>query len=228
MFDLEQSIVDWRKQMLAAGIKTPAPLEELEIHLREEIELQMKSGLNGQEVFNSVVRQIGTAHALKNEFRKAGGIHEQIKGLIFTLAGGPNLQPVANMNAPNPNIEPRWATCFKNITFILPVIFLWAGSAIFVLPKLKQICLASNMIVPKPMLTAMAVSELFRNNLLVAALASLLVLILLEWRSGWWTRHRRLIFGIATFALNSIALILITTLFVLAVCAGANLLNHAK
>ena len=37
MFDLEQSIAEWRRQMLAAGIKTPVPLEELEIHLREDI-----------------------------------------------------------------------------------------------------------------------------------------------------------------------------------------------
>ena len=43
MFDLEQSIADLRRQMLAAGIKTPVPLEELEIHLREEIEQQSKS-----------------------------------------------------------------------------------------------------------------------------------------------------------------------------------------
>ena len=45
MFDLEKAIADWRRQMLAAGIKTPVPLEELESHLREEIEQQMKSGL---------------------------------------------------------------------------------------------------------------------------------------------------------------------------------------
>jgi len=37
MFSLEKSISEWRRQMLAAGIKTPVPLEELEIHLREEI-----------------------------------------------------------------------------------------------------------------------------------------------------------------------------------------------
>ena len=42
MFDLEKSIAEWRKQMLSAGIKTPVPLEELEIHLREEIEQQIK------------------------------------------------------------------------------------------------------------------------------------------------------------------------------------------
>ena len=30
MFDLEQAIAGWRRQMQAAGIKTPVPLEELE------------------------------------------------------------------------------------------------------------------------------------------------------------------------------------------------------
>ena len=73
MFNLEQSIADWRRQMLAAGIKTPVPLEELEIHLREEIEQQMKSGLSEQDAFNSTVQKIGEAGLLKTEFKKAGG-----------------------------------------------------------------------------------------------------------------------------------------------------------
>ena len=70
MFDLEQSIADWRKQMLAAGIKTPVPLDELEIHLREEIEQQIKSGLNAQQAFAAAVQQIGQANRLKREFKK--------------------------------------------------------------------------------------------------------------------------------------------------------------
>jgi len=44
MSDLEQVISGWRQQMLAAGIKR-APLEELESHLREDIQQQMKAGL---------------------------------------------------------------------------------------------------------------------------------------------------------------------------------------
>jgi hypothetical protein len=36
MFDLEQAIADWREQMLAAGVKTPVPLVELESHLLDE------------------------------------------------------------------------------------------------------------------------------------------------------------------------------------------------
>jgi hypothetical protein len=70
MFDLEQSIAKWRKHMLAAGIKTPAPLEELEIHLREEIERQMQSGLNGQNAFEIASARIGQANSLKQEFQK--------------------------------------------------------------------------------------------------------------------------------------------------------------
>ena len=45
MFNLEKSIADWRQQMLAAGIKTPVPLQELEIHLRDEIEQHKNLGM---------------------------------------------------------------------------------------------------------------------------------------------------------------------------------------
>lgn len=70
MFDLEQAIAEWRKQMLAAGIKSPAPLEELETHLREEIEQQTKSGLNPPQAFEVAVRKIGHARTLRKEFNK--------------------------------------------------------------------------------------------------------------------------------------------------------------
>ena len=70
MFNLEQAIAEWRQQMLAVGIKFPAPLEELEIHLREEIERQMKYGMNEPEAFHSSIKKIGQADALKLEFKK--------------------------------------------------------------------------------------------------------------------------------------------------------------
>jgi hypothetical protein len=70
MFNLEHAIADWRQQMLAAGIKTPVPLDELESHLREEIERQMKSGLEQQDAFSSAVQKIGLHDILKMEFAK--------------------------------------------------------------------------------------------------------------------------------------------------------------
>ncbi|MGA2685545.1 MAG: hypothetical protein ABSF51_10875 [Verrucomicrobiota bacterium] len=76
MFDLEQSITDWRQQMLAAGIKTPVPLEELECHLREEIEQLMKSELNARRAFDKATQEVGKANMLKNEFEKIGGTKE--------------------------------------------------------------------------------------------------------------------------------------------------------
>ena len=58
--------------MLAAGVKAPVPLDELESHLREDIERQMKSGLSEQQAFAMAVQQIGEANALKTEFKKNG------------------------------------------------------------------------------------------------------------------------------------------------------------
>jgi uncharacterized membrane protein len=70
MFNLDQAISEWRRQLLAAGIKTPVPLEELESHLRDEIERHMKLGLPGQRAFEVSVPHIGPPELLKNEFKK--------------------------------------------------------------------------------------------------------------------------------------------------------------
>ncbi|MGA9452679.1 MAG: permease prefix domain 1-containing protein [Verrucomicrobiia bacterium] len=85
MFDLERSIAEWRRQMLAAGIKTPVPLEELESHLREDIAQQMQSGLSAQQAFDTAAKRIGHAPVLKREFKKIGAPMEMQK--IIKLAG---------------------------------------------------------------------------------------------------------------------------------------------
>jgi hypothetical protein len=87
MFDLEQSISGWRKQMLAAGIKTPVPLEELEIHLREEIDRQMKSGLGEQKAFEVSASRIGQPEILGSEFKKSEGTLIKIAGIFAAIVG---------------------------------------------------------------------------------------------------------------------------------------------
>jgi hypothetical protein len=72
MFDLETAIAGWRKQIQAAGIKAPVLLEELEGHLREEIERQTGCGLKERAAFDLAVKQVGAAGRLKREFKKAG------------------------------------------------------------------------------------------------------------------------------------------------------------
>jgi hypothetical protein len=87
MFDLEQSVAEWRKQMLVAGIKTPVPLEELENHLREEIAEQKKIGIGEPMAFESSVRHIGRADEIQAEFQKAEAVARRKQLLArFALA----------------------------------------------------------------------------------------------------------------------------------------------
>lgn len=58
--------------MTAGGIKKPAVVDELESHLREEIERQMRVGANEERAFTVAAQKIGPANALKTEFRKNG------------------------------------------------------------------------------------------------------------------------------------------------------------
>jgi hypothetical protein len=70
MFKLNQAIAEWRRQMLAAGIKTPAPLEELEIHLREDIDTLRSSGMSEARAFHAAVSRLGTPGLVREEFKK--------------------------------------------------------------------------------------------------------------------------------------------------------------
>jgi len=70
MFNLERTIADWRQQMMAAGIKTPVPLEELESHLREDINQRIRSGATAEQAFALAVNQIGSGNKLQAEFGK--------------------------------------------------------------------------------------------------------------------------------------------------------------
>ena len=74
MFDLEQAIANWRREMLAAGIQTPVPLEELESHLREDVEQHLREGLSAQQAFETAVGRMGQAGSLKLEFKKGNGV----------------------------------------------------------------------------------------------------------------------------------------------------------
>jgi hypothetical protein len=85
MFNLEKAIAEWRRRMIAAGIKTPVPLEELENHLRDDVERQMRLGLGAQPAFGIAVKTIGQALELKREFKKVSAPMEMQK--IIKLAG---------------------------------------------------------------------------------------------------------------------------------------------
>lgn len=56
--------------MLAAGIKTPVPLEELEAHLRDDGEQHAKSGSTARRAFEIAVQHTGTPETIQAEFNK--------------------------------------------------------------------------------------------------------------------------------------------------------------
>jgi hypothetical protein len=92
MFDLNDAITEWRGQMLAAGIQFPVPLEELEIHLREDVEQQVRAGLEPEQAFMAAVQRIGQSGALHREFGKIAapkpGVRRiLVRALCVTVAG---------------------------------------------------------------------------------------------------------------------------------------------
>lgn len=78
--------------MLAAGIKSPVPLDELEIHLREEVEQQMKSGLDRQQAFEISIQQIGQPKVLKDEFNNERMSMKQIFKIVTAFFLGVAIQ----------------------------------------------------------------------------------------------------------------------------------------
>src|SRR4029434_4009162 len=86
MFNLEQSISEWRGQMLSAGVKNPDIVDELESHLREDWARRVQSGESEEQAFEGAVQGVGQASLLKHEFAKLGGQRwarlKNIKGIM--------------------------------------------------------------------------------------------------------------------------------------------------
>jgi len=70
MHNLERSITEWRKTMMAAPAVSHETLDELENHLRENVEQLVRSGITEREAFLHAVKQLGGAPAIASEFRK--------------------------------------------------------------------------------------------------------------------------------------------------------------
>jgi hypothetical protein len=99
MFDIEKSFAEWRTQMLAAGIKTPVPLVELENHLRDDVEKEMLSGSAAEEAFEKATRRIGLAWEISNEFDKTSKGQRSAKfWWIWLWIGSCGLAVTVSMN----------------------------------------------------------------------------------------------------------------------------------
>ena len=70
MHNLEKLIAEWRKTMMAAPKVSHETLDELENHLRENVDHLVRSGMTGPEAFQRAVTQLGGAPAIASEFQK--------------------------------------------------------------------------------------------------------------------------------------------------------------
>jgi hypothetical protein len=87
MFNLDLEIENWRRQLIASGIKTPVPIDELESHLREDIERRLRSGAAVADAFALATKQLGCAESLTGEFDKIDMAESrQMKRTLVILA----------------------------------------------------------------------------------------------------------------------------------------------
>jgi hypothetical protein len=70
MFNFEPYIQAWRRQMSTNGRVPAETLDELESHLRDNIECQIRSGKEPKEAFEAAIARLGNREVLEKEFAK--------------------------------------------------------------------------------------------------------------------------------------------------------------
>jgi len=63
MFDRERAISNWREEMSARDL-SDAVVDELESHLRDELEAQVRAGVGSEDAFTTAVQRVGRADVL--------------------------------------------------------------------------------------------------------------------------------------------------------------------
>lgn len=72
MFDLEQAFLKWRGEMATHRIVKAEVLEELENHLREDMDQHLRAGLTPEKAFALAVEGLGSPENLRQEFEVVG------------------------------------------------------------------------------------------------------------------------------------------------------------
>jgi hypothetical protein len=75
MFDLERQIQQWRQSLTEALGNRPEALEELENHLRDEVQRQMQTGQSPEQAWALALQRLGSPQQLASEFHKLPGRH---------------------------------------------------------------------------------------------------------------------------------------------------------
>ena len=70
MFDLEKAIRNWKKEFHKFEAFEDASIADLELHLRDEFEVQKKAGWADIDAYRAAVTRVGTAESLASEYGK--------------------------------------------------------------------------------------------------------------------------------------------------------------
>jgi hypothetical protein len=87
MFDLNQQIAQWRQSLGQSESLVRSDLDELESHLRDQIDQLSLSGLSSEEAFWVAQRRIGNTANLPGEFAKVNGSAVFHRRLQWMLTG---------------------------------------------------------------------------------------------------------------------------------------------
>jgi hypothetical protein len=228
MFELERAISEWRREMQCRGIKGTETLDEMESHLRDELEEQVRSGTEIQQAFESARTRMGQSESLRLEFKKIRSteLFRQLENALLALFDVPNYALITNMNTsfPTSNVEARWASYLKAGTSLAPSLILWTFSCVFMMPKLKQICGNAGFALPTILQATLFVTS--HPVLILAAIMS--PFLFLEWRSTGWPKYRRVTLGTGVFLINALILLVITMMVFSALVAAPAMAHSLK
>ena len=111
------------------------------------------------------------------------------------------------------NLEPRWKAYTQAIILAAPALFVWAVGVVFLFPKIKTMWADAGFSPPFAM-TAMKVSDIFKDYSLPFIAVALVGLVLLEWRASLWPRFRRACLSAGVFCINTFVLLLLSIIVI--------------
>ncbi len=115
--------------------------------------------------------------------------------------------------------EARWLTYIRGVAFVAPALGVLWFCAVFLFPKLRQIWQDSGFAEPV-MTNTLAVTVWVLQEAVWLGVLLAGVLALLEWRWKAWPRYRKGLVEFGALALNSVILLVVTTMFMSALMAA--------
>ena len=174
-FNLEAAITQWRLHLTSGGITEASYLDELESHLRDDIDNLIKTGLADSEAFVIATYRIGEPALIRNEFKK---VPSQRRYRAYELILFVSLVLLAVSTTDKPGVAARFVLGIGLFSFVQ---FTFIRSGVLNHMKLARIR-------PYALLANVIFAVLFTSPQIVIQAVSALVLQLLFEIDVWYAR----------------------------------------